>query len=227
MKTKAMPMQVLGEFEVKSGKLRATDPCYDLKTWCAGDFKARNGRWTAGAVRAKAAPMDERVMYLGAAAPGTSLERLMEMAQEPGILQDSGIDVGVDSGQCGLFDSAAFAAPGDEDALKVIVDGHPDQKFMEGLQRGRDNGLFYAACCALTCADGLNAGIVPSGCVSESGFGDGSYRCVLLLENGEAVGAVLVYEDAEEEEEEEDDSQEREDPQVEDALLDDHPLGEE
>lgn len=202
MKTKVIAMQTLGEFEVKSGKIRATDPCYDLKTWCAGDFRARKGTWTAGAVRVRDMQMGERVMYLGAAAPGTSLERLMEMAQEPGILQDSGIDVGVDSGQCGLFDAEAFASPGNEDALKVVVDGHPDQKFMAGLQKDRDNGLFYAACCALTCADGLNAGILPMGCVSESGFGDGSYRCVLLLEKGEAVGAVLVYEDNEASDEE-------------------------
>lgn len=35
-------------FEVKSGALRVTDPCYDMDTWCAGTLEGvKNGKWLA------------------------------------------------------------------------------------------------------------------------------------------------------------------------------------
>lgn len=35
-------------FEVKSGALRVTDPCYDMETWCAGTLESvKNGKWFA------------------------------------------------------------------------------------------------------------------------------------------------------------------------------------
>lgn len=35
-------------FEVKSGALRVTDPCYDMETWCAGTLESvKNGKWLA------------------------------------------------------------------------------------------------------------------------------------------------------------------------------------
>ena len=35
-------------FEVKSGALRVTDPCYDMDTWCAGTLEdVKNGKWLA------------------------------------------------------------------------------------------------------------------------------------------------------------------------------------
>lgn len=37
----------LGEFTVKSGAIRFTDPCYDNDTWCKGSMPALNGQWQA------------------------------------------------------------------------------------------------------------------------------------------------------------------------------------
>ena len=35
-------------FEVKSGALRVTDPCYNMETWCAGTLESvKNGKWLA------------------------------------------------------------------------------------------------------------------------------------------------------------------------------------
>ena len=35
-------------FEVKSGALRVTDPCYDMEAWCAGTLESvKNGKWFA------------------------------------------------------------------------------------------------------------------------------------------------------------------------------------
>lgn len=40
-------MVKLGQFEVTSGKLRVTDPCYDRSIWCSGYVDAENGTWEA------------------------------------------------------------------------------------------------------------------------------------------------------------------------------------
>lgn len=37
----------LGEFTVKSGAIRFTDPCYNNDTWCKGSLPAVNGQWQA------------------------------------------------------------------------------------------------------------------------------------------------------------------------------------
>lgn len=37
----------LGEFTVKSGAIRFTDPCYDNDTWCKGSMPAANGQYQA------------------------------------------------------------------------------------------------------------------------------------------------------------------------------------
>lgn len=34
-------------FQVTSGKLRVTDPCYNVGTWCSGETSAKIGLWTA------------------------------------------------------------------------------------------------------------------------------------------------------------------------------------
>lgn len=37
----------LGQFEITSGKMIVTDPCYSKGTWCAGVLDAKNGIWDA------------------------------------------------------------------------------------------------------------------------------------------------------------------------------------
>ena len=37
----------LGQFTVKSGAIRFTDPCYDNDVWCKGSMPALNGQWQA------------------------------------------------------------------------------------------------------------------------------------------------------------------------------------
>ena len=73
-------------------------------------------------------------------------------------------EVGVDSGQAGLFDAHHYW----DDA--VVVDPGT-------VINGDDPGvLWYMHCCHLTLTK-LAAGVMPYGVVSSSGFGDGSYDC--------------------------------------------------
>ena len=84
---------------------------------------------------------------------------------------DSGIDVGVDSGQCGLFDAEKY----EKDA------------FVDSA---------YEKLCDITLGSELSGGIIPgrSGVVCESGFGDGSYNALVHRNaDGEVIGIQLVF----------------------------------
>jgi hypothetical protein len=37
----------LGTFEVSSGKITVSDPCYTVAVWCMGTFPAKNAPWLA------------------------------------------------------------------------------------------------------------------------------------------------------------------------------------
>lgn len=154
----------IGQFEIKSGAMRITDPCYERGTWCAGTIdEVKNGVWEAFI---KAESYDGRVKELTAFHSDISSK----------ILKDSNwieqsIDVGVDSGQAGMFD---------------------DEMYPEGEtgEYGEDD-TFYGKCCEIT----LNnlAGTLPFGVVSSSGYGDGSYTCYTLEDKDNIVGIKIEF----------------------------------
>lgn len=46
--TGVIKLSPVEHFQVNSGALRVTDPCYDLKTWCAGTQEGvKNGKWAS------------------------------------------------------------------------------------------------------------------------------------------------------------------------------------
>ena len=108
------------------------------------------------------------------------------------------IDVGVDSGQAGFFDVAEYAK-----ALEDRTDGSRADKANSKFE------AFYDSVCNLT-LDDKSFGVVPFGCVSSSGYGDGGYNCyVRRNDHGQAIEAIIVFID--EPEEELDDSEAGED----------------
>jgi hypothetical protein len=84
--------------------------------------------------------------------------------------------VGVDSGQCGIFDDTVY--PTDEKS-----GGEYD-----------DENSFYGECCKLTLGDD-QGGILKSGngVVSISGYGDGSYKLLCQYHEGERVALMVDY----------------------------------
>lgn len=214
-------------FEVTSGALRVTDPCYDMETWCSGQLDdVMNGTWQAHVGYHKDA-LDEQMTEKWLAGEEENIresakslkeradeyvqrhmERLQqkraEFAARPGRVaylhivnigaerhfdhkaeldstwEDSGIDVGVDSGQAGFFDLEMFRTVCEKEAVKEA---------------------FYEEVCGMTLAD-ASWGALPKGAVSSSGYGDGGYDCLVRRLDGVVVEALLVYIwDAEEEEE--------------------------
>lgn len=172
-------MQRLGTFEVKSGKLQVTDPCYDKGTWCAGTLKkVRNGTWVGHVVRTD----ETRGKYGPDGIRNAEVHAYhSDLKKLPTRWTKSKIHVGVDSGQAGIFDEAAYP---------------------EG---GSDDQAFYDRVCDITIGPDYygkvhdpnypNAGVVEFGVVSRSGFGDGGYNCYVATQNGEVVAVKIVFMD--------------------------------
>lgn len=190
----------LGTFKVESGEVRISDPCYKKDTWCAGVLKnVKKGTWIARAWAFDEGSWGERIGYLIAVN-----EDYRFRFDDP--REDTGIDVGVDSGQAGIFDEKYYK---------------DDSVFADKTEKNRKYGeaicaddIWYSWVCDITLAE-PNAGVIPFGCVSSSGYGDGSYNCSVIKEKGKIVAVVIDYglENREEDEEEIEEDEELEDEQ--------------
>lgn len=183
----------VGTFEVKSGKLVVTDPCYDRGTWCMGTLEnVKNGVWHAYTEHVDEGPWGKRVSKLVIC----HVDHPSDLGQR---MERANFEVGVDSGQAGFFD----------DAVYPIGDRGEDGEF------NKDD--FYDECCHATVGEdsrspkskGTDAGIIRgAGVVSSSGFGDGSYDCLIFKnEAGEVVAAEIEFIGDYDEDEEEDELQ--------------------
>ena len=168
MKRKKIESTTLGAFEVTSDKLVISDPCYDLGTWCMGTIpNVKPGLWSASIGVVDTGEFGKRVAYLSAFHQGSPDIRDLKVCPAT-------FEVGVDSGQAGIFDFSHFQ---DE---SVIAD-----------QKSTDFGSrWYTFCCHQTLDTEHHAGLVPYGVVASSGFGDGGYSCNYYTEVGKADNPV-------------------------------------
>ena len=164
----------LGSFEVVSEELVVADPCRAPGTWCMGRLKrVRPGHWNAGASIADAGAWGDRVAMLSV---------WHEDAPEKDELcsGEADFDVGVDSGQVGFFDAAHYRD-------SSVIDAAPQRSWSDG------ENLWYDHCCALTLSS-TQAGVLPFGAVSASGFGDGGYSCLYYTNSaGEILRAEIAF----------------------------------
>jgi hypothetical protein len=139
---------LVGTFEVKSGALFVSDPCYTKDTWCAKKLEnVKNGTWIGHIEISDEGSWGKRVALLSAHHSETESSSYGNLYQS--------FEVGVDSGQMGIFD----------------YDAHPNET---GEFDG--SGSLYDRICNMTCNNKNSAGVVEHGVVSSSGFGDGGYE---------------------------------------------------
>lgn len=155
-------------------KVRISDPCYSMDVWCAGTVNnVLEGEYVCDAeiwTKEDTGGWGERVARLSA----------IRKDSVPEYWRDSDIDVGVDSGQCGIYD------------LDYFKQVQPSSKW-------------YNKVCDTT---DLRGGTIDDKCVvSSSGYGDGSYCCNIAFDNqNRIIGFEIVYlEEGYDEDEEEDD----------------------
>lgn len=146
-------------FNVGSEELVISDPCYSKDVWCMGTVKAKNGKWFPEVVQKKLEMWGNRIW---------EIEAYHEDYYEASGWKELDIDVGVDSGQCGIFDAEKYPEEGSEDEE------------------------FYDECCSLTLSH-YSWGNLEFGTVASSGIGDGSYKAYACFDGDEAVKVKIVF----------------------------------
>ena len=168
-------------FEVSSGAIMASDPCYDTTVWCASKIEnVKNGTWVSCIVYSNEGAWGKRV---------SDLIATHEDVHKIHMTQWEKIDsCGVDSGQFGFFD------------YKYFVDHESEREW------GAPG--FYNECCEATHDESKGFGgnvIGNAGVVSASGYGDGSYPVYVLKDkDGLIVGVKASFLSEDEVEVEED-----------------------
>jgi len=166
---------ILGSFQMTSSTARISDPCYTIDTKCAGTIGlVMRGEWIAQVIKSYEGEWGNRCAYLIAHHVNTPTPTECDMRWR---MQN--IDVGVDSGQAGIFDNIYYK----------------DDNIVNGIERISDEIIceddpWYSICCDRTLGE-VGAGTIPYGCVSSSGFGDGRYTCS-IIKDGMKVIAIMI-----------------------------------
>ena len=170
-------------FEVVSGEIMISDPCYSVPTWCHGTVKARNGEWSPDVQIVDVGGWGHRVVELRACHEDYyEIDQKHFMDEGPAPKWEKlDIDVGVDSGQCGIFDLSHY-----RDDL-VVADAYRITKSSIGA-----DDEWYGLCCDRTLSF-YKWGLIPYGVVSSSGCGDGSYDALAVMHAGEAIAIKIIY----------------------------------
>ena len=124
-------MKKLGTFVTSTKLLRISDPCYDKKVWCAGTLKnCEVGKWNSFLIYSDEGSWGNRVAENVAFFGDFVSTELAEKFLAEGNWKNSNISVGVDSGQCGVFDDSKY--PDDETGSKYQNSRYEDLwKFRE------------------------------------------------------------------------------------------------
>lgn len=155
---------------IKLGKkVLVSDPSYEKGTWCTGIVEnVKEGNYITEVVYCKDPHpfFYNRVVELKAILEGVDKESLNWEITEA--------DIGVDSGQCGIYDYEAVK--------DIIGTGEPDEK-----------DTFYGQACQCTDAIEQYKELNGYGVVSRSGIGDGNYDLYIAKQGDQVVGIKVVY----------------------------------
>lgn len=160
-----------------SSEVMISDPCYSVGTWC--QTKVDNvlpGTYLANANRQDLGEWGKRIMslmvihedYVGKNKRWTRLS-----------------DIGVDSGQAGIFDLASYR----NDEIVDEIES-PEVDFVLPFDEGGDK--WYSKMCKFTLGD-KGWGSYHSGIVSSSGIGDGMYDVYVLKDKKKIVGISIDF----------------------------------
>ena len=164
----------LGNFEITSGQLVVSDPCYELDTATIimGVLdNALNGTWVGQVEKTEVRDWGEACSKLTACHSSVAeQEEYLEWVKCSFI-------VGVDSGQAGIFDINKYRIP-DSNAQETSADTDSD---------------WYLSCCDIT-ESGHEAGVLDGGVVSHTGMGDGTYGAYIATnQQNQIVGVKIVF----------------------------------
>lgn len=164
-----------GTFCVTSGELVLSDPCYGLDVWCLKKVDGvKNGTWKFYGIQSDEGVFGKRI---------SAFYAVHADSENVSVDLEDIDDLGVDSGQFGIFDLDFY-----RNDSQFSDDFVPENDFA----RGEDGGKFYGACCDLTLSD-KHGGVLKGGGVVSSGYGDGCYDGCLYSQEDEIVGAFVSF----------------------------------
>lgn len=164
-------------------KVMVSDPCYGLNTWCQGVLEnVLPGTYDCNVEYSDEGDWGRRV---------AAIEVTHQDYDDIICFESEGFEVGVDSGQAGIFDYDYYCKY------------HTDSE-----ERHHVDDNWYYEVCDLTCSYEQAGTTDDFGFVSSSGFGDGGYTCYTARERNGYIIAIriefITEEDEYEYEEEED-----------------------
>ena len=147
-------------------KVMISDPCYGLNTWCQGVIEGV----LPGNYNCKAKFNNEVCWGDRVAAIEVCHEDYKSPQYEPTLL-----DIGVDSGQAGIFDYEYY------------------KKYHTGAsERNHIDNQWYDEVCDITVSAEQCGIIEDKGFVSSSGYGDGSYECYVAKNHKDEIIAIRI-----------------------------------
>lgn len=169
-------------------EVMVSDPCYTVPTWC--QIKVKNvlpGTYITSVDRVDLQDWGNRNAYLVAVHKDYTSEDL-KWTRHKG-------EVGVDSGQAGIFDMETYR---NDSIASSIGLGDGDISFFSKAPWDTMNpeeepgAVWYKAMCSRTLGN-QQWGSYDKGVVSSSGLGDGGYTLYVARVNRKVVGFVIDY----------------------------------
>jgi hypothetical protein len=165
----------LGPFQIASDKVVVSDPCYELgTTWCQGVISnVKPGNWKGLVEKTDAGDWGVR---------NSNIIAMHGSIEDPNLTwEECPFEVGVDSGQAGIFDIGIY---GKSDSVV-------SEPVFDAQTLNPESVKWYNSCCDITLAD-MGAGVIPGGVVSSSGYGDGGYTAYISKDSDGQVIAIAV-----------------------------------
>lgn len=159
-----------------SEEVMVSDPCYSVPTWCQHKLTGvLPGEYFTGVLKSDEGDWGTRIGALVAV-------HMDYVEQDLNWRTVKSADIGVDSGQCGIFSMETYR----NDATFTES---PNFKFPGNDQEG---DVWYGHMCDRT-LDKEQWGTYANGVVSSSGYGDGSYRLVVAKHNNKIIGIGIDF----------------------------------
>jgi len=158
-----------------SDTVMVSDPCYTLDVWCKHKLTGvLPGEYLTNVLKSDEKTWGTRVGLLVAVHKDYINDHLDWRTVK-------GADIGVDSGQCGIFSMEHYR----DDSIFPEPSGF-------GYSESQEGDRWYGHMCDRTLSK-EQWGSYDTGVVSSSGYGDGSYRLLVAKHNGTIVGIGIDY----------------------------------
>ena len=165
-----------------------TDPSYNTETWCQAKLdNVKEGQYITHCEIVDTDGWGKRCSLLIASHSSYNVNNLnWEVYPE---------EIGVDSGQAGIFDMAYYRKDGlDIEVPKVGFDGQPFDRLDEIMKSENEGDDFYLKMCKFTLSEKKWGGF-ENGVVCQSGYGDGGYILYVAREeySGKIIGMCIDF----------------------------------